>query len=319
MNPYLTKPIERGEAQALLSRAGILDQIARVAPCSGGVTNLNYEVVLESGRRVLLRRYAATEGAADAAATEALLDPLLRAHAVPSPRLIAAPDEGDFAIFEWLDGIRLRDAANSEPDPSRLAGAWADVGTALRRTHDIGLPDRRNGDFRGGRLVKLDVPWADGFARDLRSAAATLRGMALLSDVDQQRIGAIADRAGTFVGGHIPSLLHGDAHAANVLVRDGRAERVLTGWIDWERAAVGDPELDLAVFDVFTRAQVGGTPEAFWTGYGRHPIVERYRFYELVIVLSLASIDHAQALPPGRDARRIVTTDLARLLDALSS
>jgi aminoglycoside phosphotransferase (APT) family kinase protein len=104
-----------------------------------------------------------------------------------------------------------------------------------------------------------------------------------------------------------------------VLVRDDRAGWVLTGWIDWERASVGDSELDLAIFDVFTRAQVGATPESFWAGYGRRPSAERYRFYELVIVLSLASLDHAQRLPPGREARRIVTTDLARLLDALGS
>lgn len=317
MNPYLTKPIERSEAQALLSRAGIYDQIAGVVPCSGGVTNLNYEVTMQSGHRVLLRCYAAADGAADAASTEALLDPLLRANDVPSPRRIAAPEAGDFAIFEWLDGIRLRDAANRESDPSRLADAWANVGVALRRTHDIQLSDRRNGEFRGGQLAPAGVPWADGFARDLRSAATTLSGMELLGDSDRRRIGAIADRASTFVGDHLPCLVHGDAHAANVLVRDDRVGWVLTGWIDWERAAVGDPDLDLAVFDVFTRAQVGATPEAFWIGYGRRPVVERYRFYELVIVLSLASIDHAQALPPGREARRIVTTDLARLLDAL--
>ncbi len=317
MNPYLTKPIERSEAQALLSRAGIHEQITRVAPCSGGVTNLNYEVTLESGRRVLLRCYAAAEGAADAAATEALLDPLLRANAVPSPRLIAAPDEGNFAIFEWLEGIRLRDAANRDPDPSRLADAWSKVGAALRRTHEIELPDRRDGEFRGGRLVSPNVPWADGLARDLRSASATLRGMGLVSEVDQRRIDAIADRAGAFVGGHTPSLLHGDAHAANVLVRDDPTGWVLTGWIDWERAAVGDPDLDLAVFDVFTRAQVGATPEAFWNGYGRRPVGDRYRFYELVIILSLASNDHAQALPPGRESRRLVTTDLVRLLDLI--
>ena len=319
MNPYLTKPIERDEAQLLLARAGIHDSIASVSPCSGGVTNLNYEVTLESGQRVLLRRYAATQGAADAAATEALLDPLLRANAVPSPRLIAAPDEGDFAIFEWLDGIRLRDAANRELDPSRLADAWANAGAALRRTHEIELPDRRDGEFRGGRLTPLDVPWVDGFARDLRGGATTLRSMALLNDADLRRIEAIADRASAFLGEHVPSLMHGDAHAANVLVRDDAAGWVLTGWIDWERGAVGDADLDLAVFDVFTRAQVGATPEAFWTGYGRRPAVERYRLYELVIVLTLASLDHAQVLPPGREARRIVTSDLTRLLDALDS
>lgn len=319
MNPYLTRPIKRDEAQLLLARAGIHDPIASVSPCSGGVTNLNYEVTLESGHRVLLRRYAAADGARDAAATEALIDQLVRGRGVSAPRLIGAPENGDFAVFEWLDGVRLRDAANREPDPSRLSDAWVNVGAALRTTHEIEPPDRRNGEFRGGHLAPSALPWADGFARDLRGAATTLRSMSLLSDADLRRIEGIADRAGTFVGDHIPSLMHGDAHAANVLVREDAARWVLTGWIDWERAAVGDPDLDLAVFDVFTRAQVGGTPEAFWIGYGRRPVAERYRFYELVIVCSLASSDHAQALPPGREARLIVTTDLARLLDALAS
>lgn len=320
INPYLTKPIELGEAQILLARAGLQDRVASVVSCSGGVTNLNYQVTLESGQRLLLRRYAAQEGAHEAAATEALLDPLLRTHGVPAARLIARPKDGsDFAVFEWLDGIRLRDATNRELVPSRLDAAWASGGAALRRTHEIEPPERGDGEFRGGRLAPPDLPWAERFAKDLRDAASTLRKKALLGDVDAQRIEAIAGRADKFVGDHTPSLIHGDAHAANVLVRDDPAGWVLTGWIDWERAAIGDPELDLAVFDVFTRAQVGAVPEAFWTGCGRHPALERYRFYELVIVLALASFDHAQALPPGREARRIVTTDLGRLLNGIAA
>lgn len=320
LNPYLSEPMERGEAQALFARAGIREVVTGVRPCAGGVTNLNYEVTLESGHCLLLRRYPSRDGAYDAAAAEAMLHPLLRAAGVPVPQLVAAPEGGgDFAIFEWLDGVRLRDAATREPDPARLAGAWTDTGAALRRAHAIDLPDRRDGEFRGGRFVPSSQPWADTFGRDLRRNAATLRGKALIAEADERRIDAIADRAAALVGEYRPSLLHGDAHAANVLVRDGPAGWALAGWIDWERAIVGDPELDLATFDVFTRAQVVATPDAFWSGYGRRPATRPYRFYELGTLCFLASLDHAQALPPGREARRLVTTDLARRLDALGS
>ncbi len=321
MNAYLSEPMERDDAQALFARAGVRDAVVDIEPCRGGVTNLNYRVTLGSGQRVLLRRYRSRDGAGDAAASEAMLHPLLRDHGIPVPQLVAAGRDGadPFAIFEWLDGVRLRDAANQEPDPARLVRAWADTGTALRRAHAIDLPQRRDGELRGGRFVPSQGLWADTFAHDLRRHAAVLRGKALIGEDDVRRIRVVADRAVAVIGVYTPSLLHGDAHAANVLVQDGTDGWALAGWIDWERAIVGDPALDLAVFDVFTRAQVGETPEAFWSGYGRHPATQPHRFYELVTLLLLASLDHAQSLPPGREARRVVTTDLAGLLNDLGS
>lgn len=317
MNPYLTKSMQRSEAQGLLARAGIEMRVDAVAPCSGGVTNLNYELMLENGDRLLLRRYASRDGAGDAAATEAMLHPLLRENGVSVPQLIAVPkDGGYFAIFEWLEGVRLRDAATQEQDPTRLTGAWIEAGAGLRRAHAIELPYRGDGEFRGGRFVASDQLSAEGVAREMRRDARRLRRKGLIEERDVSRIDAIADEAPGFLGDHRSSLLHGDAHSANVLVRDGASRWTLAGWIDWERAIVGDVELDLATFDVFTRAQVGATPEAFWSGYGRRPEPTRYRYYELLQLLFLASLDHAQALPPGREARRIVTSDLTRLLDA---
>ena len=82
---------------------------------------------------------------------------------------------------------------------------------------------------------------------------------------------------------------------------------------------IADAESVLAAFDLFTRAQVGETPKAFWDGYGRAPEVSRFRFYQLHMAVFLASLDQAQRLPPGREARRLVTSSLGALLEGLEN
>lgn len=320
MDPYRSREMSIDAATGCLHAAGIDGNVVRATSCKGGVTNFNHELLLDDGRRVLLRTYASGAGAVSRGrATEAFLQPLLVDHGVPAPAVLASPpDPADFAIFEWVPGIRLRDAAGTEPDASRLDDAWAAAGRALRLTHELRIATF-DGTFEGNTIQPVDPPWWEQDRALMRDSAATLLSKGLIQSVDCERILRIADRAQALIGPHMPSVLHGDAHAANVLVREGPSGWMLAAWIDWERASVGDAESDLATFDVFTRAQVGRTPESFWRGYGRRPDPAKYPFYELETLLALASLDHAQSLRPGREARRLVTTELATLLDVLDA
>ncbi|MDQ6857501.1 MAG: phosphotransferase [Chloroflexota bacterium] len=320
MDPYRWRELSIDAATSYVRAAGMGGNVVRATPCKGGVANFNHELLLDNGRRVLLRTYAARGGAAShGRATETFLQPLLVDYGVRAPAVLASPpDPADFAVFEWIAGVRLRDAAATELDASRLDAAWEATGRALRRTHELRIADF-DGTFEGSTIQPVDPPWWEQDRATMRDSAATLLSMGLIQPVDFERILRIADRAQALIGHHVPSVLHGDAHAANVLVQEGASSWVLAAWIDWERACIGDVESELATFDVFTRAQVGRTPESFWRGYGRRPDPAKYPFYELETLLALAPLDHAQSLPPGREARRLVTTELGRLLDVLDA
>jgi aminoglycoside phosphotransferase (APT) family kinase protein len=319
VDPYLTRELSLSDANDRLRRAGIGGRVIEARICAGGVTNFNHELRLADGGRLLLRTYGGQGASADESRrTELAVDPLLSALGVKAPHVVAAPDDADFVLFEWLDGMRLRDACPVEPDRRRLERAWFETGQALRATHDVPT-ETLAGFVRAGGTRNTTVAWVSLHRRLIEEAAAALVVKSLISAHDAGRITTVATQTATFIGSWRPSLLHGDSHAANVLVRNEDAGWVLSGWIDWERSCVADAESDLATFDLFTRAQVGETAKAFWDGYGRAPDLSRFRFYQLQMALFLASLDHAQRLPPGREARRLVTTSLGTLLEGLEN
>ena len=81
---------------------------------------------------------------------------------------------------------------------------------------------------------------------------------------------------------------------------------------------MGDPEWDLARFDVFTRAQVGGVNDGFWRGYGARPDPARYGLYELHVMVWFGSLSNPR--PSSlTEAARVYVADLDRHLDVLSA
>jgi aminoglycoside phosphotransferase (APT) family kinase protein len=86
-----------------------------------------------------------------------------------------------------------------------------------------------------------------------------------------------------------PTLLHNDAHAWNVLVQCAGEHWQCSAWLDWEYAWVGDPNWDLVRMDLFRRAPIGATPDAFWEGYGRSPAQPERAVYEMHIFLWMAN------------------------------
>lgn len=310
MNPYRTSPLSVTHAAELLARAGVGERVAAVRPCAGGVSNLNYEVTLANGRRILLRRYASEDGTARR--VEAEIARVLPTFGLRVPKVIAAPiGRPDIAVFEWIDGVRLRDTGADASAPE-LESTWWTAGDELRQLHALPLTHVGIDSFSA---LPRPSPgeWSGDQAQVIRESGAALLAKGLIDERQRGRIEAIANLTLSIIDRFPPSLIHGDAHAANALVRRLGDQWEFAAWIDWERASVGDPEMDLAVFEVFSRAQVGAVPDAFWRGYGRRP-ESRFRLYELELVLFLATLDQAQRLPPGREARRVVVGNLEDLL-----
>jgi aminoglycoside phosphotransferase (APT) family kinase protein len=282
------------------------------------MTNFNHRLRLDDDRRLLLRIYGDASSRSARRQTELAAHSLVAALNIPAPHIIAAPPGADdFSILEWVEGARLRDAFGTERDPGRLQHAWLQTGQALRAIHAVTAASDREAFSRAGGSALDNAEWCAFHTREINECAAILVNKKLITASDEKRLAALAARASELVGSFQASLVHGDAHAANVMVRDETSGWVLAAWIDWERAEFGDPESDLATFEVFTRSQVGRTPNAFWDGYGRSPNPGPFKFYELHKVLGLASNDHAQVLPPGREARRLITTSMVALLEAL--
>lgn len=149
--------------------------------------------------------------------------------AVPAPIRLGAPDclyPWAWSVTPWFDGVT---SDRAPPDPSE-AVALASFFAALHRTPPPGLP--RN-PFRGVGLQER----AAAFARRIGSLAARDEVLPpTLLELWREAAGETIDAAAAWI--------HGDPHARNILVRDGRIVAV----IDWGDMTRGDRASDLAAF-----------------------------------------------------------------------
>lgn len=180
-----------------------------------------------------------------AVATEAAMLRLLASAGVAVPRV-----EGEF------EGVLLLEHVPN--DGVFSARAWASIGAAVRRLHDVTA--ERYGwpvDYRLG-TVELN----NRETRDWPSFWAEQRLVATASVLDRpwrQRVEQIAARAGQLLPPSPPcALLHGDLWPGNILVAEGS----LTALVD-PACYHGDPEVDLAMLSLFAEP-----PAEFGDAYG---------------------------------------------------
>lgn len=198
---------------------------------SAGTDNAIYR--LGSDMAVRLPRHA---GAALQIKKESLWLPRLAPHlplAVPVPLALGMPASGypfHWSVCQWLPG---KDAVSSPIDD--LHGAAISLSrfiSALRKINITGgPPPGAHNFFRGASLTSRDV--------QTRAAIESLTGIIETAPLTHAWNAALKtkpwDRPAVW--------LHGDIHAANLLVDQGR----ITAAIDFGGLGIGDPACDLMV------------------------------------------------------------------------
>jgi aminoglycoside phosphotransferase (APT) family kinase protein len=308
--------IDEAYATRCLVACGLRGRVSDVVPCAGGITNANYKVSLVDGRNVLLRlyRWPHAEPDLERGRKEAFLHDLLLRNRVPVPTVHGFAPDGSCSVMEWIDGVRLRDAVGTADGD--LSSAWAEAGAALRLAHGL-QPFDRSGVITGGRLEPFDVSWGEFHADLIRRHGRSLRDLDRINDAQLARIEAASGTASSTLATEPQvRLLHNDPHGSNVLVRKEGAQWRLAAWIDWEYAWMGDPEWDLARFQIFTTAQAGLVEDAFWAGYGGSPDPAKFPFYELHAMAWLGSLRNPRPTALTAAARAYVDQIDAHL-DAL--
>jgi len=193
---------------------------------SAVITALDLEHRDGRAETILLRQAGATNLKADphAAANEARVLDALGRRGLPVARVLHVDEsctraERPFLVVSWLDGA-------PDYDPADRAGAALQMADFLAALHRI---DAEADDLRA--VARHDGP--PGYlARDRDRQPEAFRP----AHDHLTRSTTPADRNG-------PVLLHGDLWSGNLLWQEGR----LTGVIDWEDAAIGDPLIDLSV------------------------------------------------------------------------
>ncbi|MEF8773988.1 MAG: phosphotransferase [Halobacteriales archaeon] len=232
-----------------------------------------------------------------------------------SPYLATAPIAGQPLHRLWADA--------DEDGRDRLARA---VGRALAALHAERFPE--HGRIRGGGSEGLDLdaaPWPDVLAAtvaEMRALAVSERYDGLYDDVL-----AAVEANRDLLSGAPAALLHGDPAKPNAFRAGSRV-----GFVDWERAHVGDPAREL----VRVREQQldplrGSAPErlvaALHAGYREHAgglpegFAQRRPVYEAVRLLGVAGFFEHHVAFLDADPEELGTwleDEMARRLDAVS-
>jgi hygromycin-B 7''-O-kinase len=261
--------------------------VTAVVPRTGGQLSSIFEL-RAADRAVIVKVY--DEKWRWKQAKEAHVHRLLAADGVaPVPTILRVePDTSvigrAFTVMTRLPGTPL-----SETPVDDLADVYRQLGRLLAGIHTIPQPA-----FGYVTTHVLD-PVPDNttymgrqFAKKLREFLE-LQGDPHLHDLIQSYVAARSD---LFSRCAVPVLCHNDVHEGNILVEDGK----ITGLIDVENALAGDPWLDVAKADYYSRR---GQLPALLDGYGAAPD-GRLRLYIVYHALELwdwfASIGQSQHL-----------------------
>ncbi len=211
---------------------GLLGEAVESAePLTGGASYLSFRVRLVSGRLVHARMSVPDEpdevglSRIGLGAEAELLRRADRA-GVPVPRVLAAKDEPQILVTEWLDGETLGGRIARRPQFAVARERFArQCGVALARLHEVSIDG-------------LDLPATSpaGFVEETHRRyqfAGIVRPM--LDGVARHLIETAPEPVS-------PRLVHGDFRNGNLMVHP---ELGVVGVLDWELARLGDPMQDL--------------------------------------------------------------------------
>jgi len=217
---------------------------------SGGTDNSIYRVGDGHALRVA-RRHEAIPSLAyrEPVAMRSLKDLPLETPKLVANGLTDAPEEWPWLVCSWLHGESAEASGHqlTETDARRLALFLLDLQGQRR---DFAAEPNIDNHWRGCALARRDEP---------------TRGA--ITDVaeDFDAIGLAAIWKAALDTPPCPeqdrTWIHGDLHAANLLIKDG----ALSGVIDWGLSGLGDPASDyMAGFTLFE----GAAQDAFWKASG---------------------------------------------------
>ncbi len=180
-------------------------------------------------------RFPVSVSAAEQVAKEQSWLPKLSSFAVAIPVIIGAGRPTNefplpWSVVNWIEG---KDAASDViSDWLTMADDLGQFVRAFRGQNISGAPaaGKHNG-FRGTALINLDQ-----VARNAMNALEDIFDKACLLKIWEQALG-VEPWAGS------PVWIHGDIHAANIVVQNGS----IAGIIDFGLMGVGDPACDLAL------------------------------------------------------------------------
>jgi aminoglycoside phosphotransferase (APT) family kinase protein len=160
---------------------------------------------------------------------------LLPSSCVPVPEAVAQDLSGEFTgapciLLRHVGGHPL---GGGEPE-------LAQVGTLLRRVHDIALPGFGALSETGGRLTGEDTTWPETMRRRGGGLGPAIEAGLVPGTLVERALAAVSRHEHQFGQVSTGHLLHGDFHPRHVYAAGG----AITGIIDWGDATVGDPLYD---------------------------------------------------------------------------
>lgn len=310
----LYRELTEEELRSVISSVFPNESVQSYSLLSGGLFNTTYrvttsmhDVVLRMGpvHRELLLPYEH-----DLMAAEALTDRLCLKYGIPASTVLHLDTsktviDRDFMVVERIDSVPLSDSSIPEACKADLL---LECGRLVRKLHTI-----KGQQF--GRLAKIVTGqghdnWYDAMAAEFRDVFTKADELQVFDSSLRDRVFAFLNcRRAALEAVKAPRLAHCDLWAGNILVQKVNGSYSLCAIIDGDRAAFGDPALDIATGWITT-------PE-FLEGYGPagdDPLaVERSKVYSLFFTLQDAYIWKVEY---GRED--IFAENLSRLDEMLS-
>ncbi len=305
LNPLV--PLTEAEAARILAAwLGETRRVRRLRRLTGGCVHTVLEAEFEGPESPVVLKVAHRVEEESIRAEHEVLR-YFRAHTgFPVPEPHACDITGDLAPYSWLimerlPGVHLGEARMLPEDEARIQRA---MGEAVAGLHD----HTRDAGF--GHLVYDDEPhpsWPDYFTELLASNYRDACDTGLVAPDDLrlcERV--VASTPAHLVRTAVPTLVHGDLWATNIMVAGEPGSMRLTGFLD-PGGLFADPEYELAYLEIWHTID-----ERFFEAYTRrHPLAPGYEHRRLFYWLNTLLL-HVWCFRAEHYAR--ATTDLTRRL-----
>ena len=265
LKPRLT--ISLDQAQSVVRRVAPHASVLGVTELHGGEMSTVLDIALADAPACILKVYP--DALQWKMAKEVNVLALLRDADAPVPTILLADDTrsaGDLScvLMTKLDGTTLgrREADLSEAE---LFAIYGEMGAALRKINDVSLDSF---GYIGPNGVWTAYPSNRAYMsaqldRKLREFCTRGGDPALAAHLRD----SVTARQHLFEAATTPRLCHYDFHAGNVLVTSQGAPH-LTGIVDFENAASGDPLMDIAKALYYFTAEDAPKRDGLLAGYG---------------------------------------------------